>query len=138
NISSFDHRNGHTISGKYDYPLHLGALHEGVVYAMFEGHFFVASESTIGGNNERTAGIIEAIGDTLCRESAKNYTMHSTYAGACEDGNGQFGQHGHINANAVAFFCAVIQEDLCELRDLKKQIFVGQYAMMFFGVIAFP
>ena len=78
------------------------------------------------------------IGNALSRKAAKHHRMHGTDAGTSEHGDGQFGHHGQVNANAVAFLNTFIFEHVGKLAHFGEQFFVRQDAVVFIGVVGFP
>ncbi len=52
--------------------------------------------------------------------------MDSADAGAGQHGHHRFGNHGHVDDDAVAFFDAEVHEDAAKLGDLVTKLAVGE------------
>ena len=55
-----------------------------------------------------------------------------------QNGDRQLRDHAHVNANAVAFFDAIVFEHVGKLVHLGMQLFIGEHAVMIIRIIGFP
>ena len=67
-------------------------------------HPLTVAPITVGVNQHAAAGIGSAQTASLAAESAENDGMHDAQARAGQHGDGQLGNHGHVNGDAVAGF----------------------------------
>ena len=91
-------------------------LHRGVG-GFFQGDDFSATEAAVGGDQELGFAIGDAVGNGRGAEAAEDYGMHGADAGAGEHGDGQLGDHGHIDGDAIAGLDAERAEHVGELAD---------------------
>jgi hypothetical protein len=119
----------------------LGALHhqhvfdaghgitgESLIYGGFEGNHLVFAEAAIGGNHQLGFGILQPVFQGLGTEPPKHDGMGSANAGAGQHGNGRFGNHWHINADAISFFNPQLLHHIGNLAHLVVQLGIGQSA----------
>ena len=84
--------------------------------------------STVGGNEHLRRGVVDAIGESVCWEAAKDHAMRSAQAGACEHGDRHFGDHRHVDGHAVALGDAERLQCIGGLLHLAQQVVVGDGA----------
>ena len=63
----------------------------------------------------------DAVGNSRGAEAAEDHGMHGADAGAGEHRDGQLGDHGHIDRNAIARLDAKREEHVGELADALVQ-----------------
>ena len=80
--------------------------------------------------------IVDAVGDGVGGESAEDDGVDGADARACQQGDGQFRRHAHVDGDAVAFADAERLERVGELLHFDVQFGVGQAAN--FARLAFP
>ena len=81
-------------------------------------------------------GVVDAVGDGVGGESAKDDVVDGADAGAGEEGDGELGAHAHVDGDAVALLDAEGFEDVGELLDFDVEVGVGKLAD--FAGFAFP
>jgi hypothetical protein len=74
----------------------------GFVEKRFVGNDTLAFDAARRGNDDLGPGIVDTDRELVRSESAKDHRMHSAKTGAGEHGDGGFGNHGHVDYNAVA------------------------------------
>ena len=79
-----------------------GAILHGGVGGFFQGNDFSATEAAVGGDEDFGFAIGDAVGNGGGAESAEDHGVHGADAGAGEHGDGQLGNHGHIDRDAIA------------------------------------
>src|SRR5690606_19091947 len=80
----------------------LAAGGERIVHHGLEQVGFAPAVSAVGGDEQLGLGVDDAIAQRFGREAAKDDGVDRADAGAGEHGNGRFGDHGHIDDDAIA------------------------------------
>ena len=111
-------------------------LFEGGVDAGLEGDDFATAITPIGGDDGGGSGVFDAVGNGIGGEAAKDDRVNGTDAGAGEHGDGRFGDHGHVDDDAVLGLDALVEKDVGEEADFAVKLEVGQGAG--FAGLAFP
>ena len=113
-----------------------GACGEGFVDGALERNLVAAAEARILGEDGDAGGVVDAVGDGVGGESAKDDVVDCADARAGEQGNGQLGRHAHVDGDAVAFLNAEGLEGVGEFLHLGVQLGVGEAANL--AGLAFP
>ncbi len=115
------------IAPLHDYDvLYRGAAREGKVRIVLEGDEGAAPEAAVGGYEELCLGIDYPVLKGLRAESAENDGMDGADAGAGEHGDGQLGDHGHVDGDPVALLDPQALQDVCELVHVPVEVPVGE------------
>ena len=91
-----------------DYTFDKLAADQRIINHIFQRDVFGATEGTIAGDDEFGIGILQAVGNALCTESAKDDRVNGADPCTAQNGDGQLRDHPHVNANTVAFFDAIV------------------------------
>ena len=89
------------------------------------GTILPAPPAAVGGDDELGLGVVVAVGDGVGAEAAEDDRMRRADAGAGQHGDGQLGDHRHVDGDAVARLDAELLEDVGELADLAMQVLVA-------------
>lgn len=76
---------------------------DGSVGGFLEREEFAASPSAVRGNDGLAFGVIDAIGKRICGETSEDDAVDRADACTSEHGDGGFGDHGHVDGDAIAF-----------------------------------
>src|SRR5690606_18142111 len=99
---------------------------------------FGAAESTVRSDHQSAVCVVDTISNGLSGKSTKNHRMDSPDASTSKYCNHQFGNHGQVNAYAVAFTDTVIFEYIGNLFDFCQQLLISKHPKGFIGVVRFP
>ena len=113
-----------------------GGLFESVIDVLLERDFLAASPAAIGGDHEFGGGVVVAVGDGVGGEASEDDRVDGSDAGTGEHRDCQFGDHRHVERDAVAGLDAQFFEDVGELADLAVELLVGEDADV--ARLAFP
>ena len=121
----------------YDDNVFYGrAVFECFVDGGFERDDTAASPSAVCGDDAIDFGIVNALDDGVCGESAKYDGVDGADACAGEHCDGKLGNHRHVDSDAVAFFDVECFESVCESTDASVQFLVGEDDLV--AGLAFP
>ncbi len=104
------------------------AFRQGFVHLLFQGDDRIFAPASVSGDHEFGLPVDQAISQGFGAKSAKNDTVRCTDAGAGEHGDCSFWNHGHVDADAIAFSHAQLFEDVGKLADFPVQLGVGEGA----------
>ena len=93
---------------------------------ILEGHCFIFAEPPIGSNHQFGFGIFEATAESFGTKPPKDHSVGRTNPRTGEEGNDGFGDHWHINSDAIAFFDPQFFHGVGELTNLMVQLGVGE------------
>ena len=88
----------------------------------------------IGGDHADGVAVVDSIGDRIGAEPTEDHGVGGTDAGTCEHRHGQFGDHRHVDRDAVAPLHPEVPERVRESGDVVAQLGVGDRA----GVTGLP
>ena len=115
----------------------IGAGLECLVGVHFQGNCPAATHAFVRGDQSLAIGIQYAVFQRLRRKAAKHHRMDGADAGAGQHGVCRFGNHRHIDANAVAPAYPARLECVGEPADLVLELGVGDVPAVR-GVITLP
>ncbi|OIQ63305.1 hypothetical protein GALL_551530 [mine drainage metagenome] len=78
-------------------------MFEGLVDSGLEWNGTSAAHAGVSGDDQSGARVVDAIAQRFCREAAEYDGVNGADAGAGEHGNAGFGNHGHVDDDAVTF-----------------------------------
>jgi hypothetical protein len=116
--------------------LRVGGVHS-LVGDRFHRHRLVAAVCAVASDQSLAGGVDDTVGKGFGGEAAEDDRMHRADAGAGQHREGQFGDHRHIDRDAVALFDAARFEHIGEFADFGVHFAVGEGGV-FTGLIAFP
>ena len=82
------------------------------------------------GENELRLGVVDAGRELVGGKAAKNHRMHRADPRAREHRDDGFGDHRHVDDDAVAFADAEVHQDRSQRRDLVEQFGVADAALV--------
>ena len=109
---------------------------QGFVHRGLERHDGAAAKGAVAGDDHFGFGVVDAFAQGFGGEAAEDDAMRRADLGAGEHGDGQLGDHAHVNRDAVAFADAERLEDVGEAIDFALEHSVGQHARI--ARLAFP
>ncbi len=89
------------------------------------GDSLVAAERSVADNEDLAFTVDNSVTESISAESAEYDTMNGADTGAGQSGNTQFGNHGHIKNDAIAFLYALGLQNIGEFADFFMKLFVG-------------
>jgi len=107
------------------------------VSGRFLGNSLVAAEGSVADHQHFGAAVDDSVTECVSAESAENDAVNGADAGAGQSGNAQFGNHRHIQTDAVALLNALGFQNVGEFADFFMQLFVGN-GSFFARLVAFP
>ena len=116
--------------------LHRGALFEGGVAVLLHGGELAAPETLVGGDDEGGVAVVDPVPQGLGGEAAEDDAVDGAYAGTGEHGEGQFGDHGHVESHPVALLDPVLLQNVGEPVDFIGELKIGEGLVG--AVVAFP
>ena len=99
---------------------------DGFVEERLVGEDAFAFYATGSGDDHFGAGIVDADGEFVRGEAAKNDGMHGTEARTGEHRDGRFRNHRHVDHNAVVLDDTLLREHTSEARDGVAEFAVGE------------
>ena len=124
--------------GIYDNAFNKLAADQRIINHIFQRDVFCATERTIAGDDELGIGILQAVSNALCTETTKNDGVNGSDPCTSQNGNRQFWNHSHINADTIAFFDPIVLEYIGKLVHLGMQLRIGEQAVVIIRIIGFP
>ena len=113
--------------------LNARRVRERGVGELLERERFSRAERDVRGDEQFTFGIVDAACERIRTEPTEHNRVNRTDARAREHGDGGFGNHRHVNRDAVAFDDAERFEDVGELADILVKLGVGDVLHIFLG-----
>ena len=114
---------------EYHDLLHAGATgFECLVDGGFEWNGSSAAHAAVSGNDHAGACVIDAIAQRFRREAAEYDRVNCAYAGAGEHGDAGFGDHRHVDDDAVAFGDAERFHAIGKFGDFVVQLLIGNFS----------
>ena len=107
------------------------------VDVVFEWHGFAATHPLIRGNHHAAGSIINAIFERLRGEATEDDRVDGTDPCTGEHGERRFGNHGHIDANAIALADPLRPHRVSEATNLNLELLIGK-PLGVVGVIPLP
>ncbi len=125
-VPAFHH--GHVVFGPLDdqYILNGRAALEGFIDRFLQRHNAASTPATIGGDNAAHVGIVYPITDGRSGETTKDDGVHGADASTGQHGDGQFGDHGHIDSHTIALFHAHLLQAVGCLANAAVQLLIGE------------
>ena len=77
-------------------------LVEGRIDVLLERHDLAAPPAAVGGDDELGLGVVVAVGDGVGGEAAEDDRVRRADAGTGEHGDRRFGDHRHVDRDAIA------------------------------------
>ncbi len=105
-VAAGDHVDGRAGALVDEHVLDGGAGDEGFVDGLLQLDFAAAAIAGVLGDDSDAAGVVDAVGDGVGRESAEDNGVDCADARAGQQGDGELGGHAHVDGNAVAFLDA--------------------------------
>ena len=119
-----------------DRVAHAGTFFERLIHGGLELDLFAAAKTAIGGDHQGRAEVLDAGLERLGRESAEHDAMNDAEPRAGEHGDGQLGDHRHVNDGAVAGFVAARLQHAGEADHQAMQFLIGEGSLL--AGLAFP
>ena len=118
-------------AAEHDHALHgrLAAL-ERVVHVLLQRNDRAATVASIGGDDERRAGVERAILDALRAEPAKHHRVNRADARAGQHRNRGLGHHRHVDDDAMSLLHAVALQHICKAAHLAMELLVSEHALL--------
>ena len=116
---------------------HVRALGEGFVDVGFQRHHAPAAQALVAGDNGRAAGGLNTIFEGLRRKAAEYDGMNRADARAGQHRVRGLGNHGQVQADAVAAFNAACAQGVGQAADLVFELRVGDRPAVRW-IVAFP
>jgi len=85
-----------------EYRLDIGALFERLVDGALQLQRLAGAVAIVGGDYEFAVGVLDAAGDGFGRKAAEHHRMHRADARARQHRHCGFGDHRHVQRDAVA------------------------------------
>ena len=101
-------------------------------------HFLAAAQAFIGRNDDVGITIVEPVGQRVGRKPAKDHGMNRTDPCAGQHGIGSFGDHRHVDRDAVALLGTHHLQRIGHAADFVKDFAIGDVLGVFAGVVGFP
>ena len=98
---------------------------QGVVDGRLERRRLAAPPAAVGGDDELRLRVVDAVAQRLGREPAEDDGVRRADARAGEHGDGQLGDHRHVDGDPVAGLDAQLEQGVGGLRDLALEVGVG-------------
>ena len=99
-------------------------LHRDVAVAL-ERDLMAPPPAVIGGNQGHALRVVDAVYDRFGREAAEDHRMRRADARAGEHGDRQFGNHRHVDRNAIAAPNAELAQPVGKAADSIEQLAIG-------------
>src|SRR5262245_22268260 len=109
-----------------DHLLDARTVLDRLVYGRLELDHSAATKAPVGRDYGLRLRVIDAVFQRFGREAAEDYRVRGADAGAGQHGNGQFGDHRHINGYAITFIDAQRPQHIREVADLLMELLVGE------------
>jgi hypothetical protein len=110
---------------QHDHLFDEAGFRERVVHVLLQRDDIPASESAIGGDDDARLGILDPINDRLAGKSAEDYRVRRAYPGAGEHCDGGFGDHRHVDGDAIAFLDAEGLQAVGEFAHIVQERAIG-------------
>ncbi len=120
-----------------DAGFHRFAFFQRLVGIGLQRDFLCPAQAFIRRDHHDAFAVIDAPRQRIGGESAKDDGMHRTDAGTGQHGIGGFGDHGHIDTDAVAFLDALVLHGIGQTADMAVQLAIGDCRIIL-RVVAFP
>ncbi|MCY1367651.1 hypothetical protein D9M69_545950 [compost metagenome] len=137
-VSSLDHRHRRAGMGSYDHLFNRRAGYQCIIYRFFHGNMLGTPDRAVGGNHQFALGVVDPVGNRLCREAAEDHRVDGSYARAGQYGYRQLRDHRHIDTDAVTFPHPMLFQHIGKAAYAVQQYLVGDHLRFIFGVIRFP
>ncbi len=109
----------------HDHVLYRGAFEDGFVGIGLERYEPSAAQAFVGRDDHGGLAVLDAVPERLGRESAEHDAVDRSHTSAGQHGYGEFGDHGEIDGDAVAFFDALLLQHVGKTVHLVIQLLVG-------------
>ena len=107
------------------------------VDVLLERHDLAAADALVRRNDDVGLAVHDASRQRVGREAAEHDRVHGADARARKHGNRRFGNHRHVDRDAVALLRAERLQCVGELADALVQLTIGDLRVVL-GIIAFP
>src|SRR5690606_8097695 len=98
---------------------------EGDVDVGLEHRRGAAPEAAVGGEHDLALGVVDAVDQRVGAEAAEHHRVGRADAGAGQHGDGQLGDHRHVDADAVALGDAQALQHVGEALHVAVEVGVG-------------
>ena len=133
-VAAFGPRDRHAGVLDHDAGLDVGALKKGGVAVGLESGGLTTAQAGVAGDHNGGAGVEDTVAQGVSRETTEHDAMDGADARAGQHSDGEGGDHRQVDDHPVAFFDALLLEDVGELGDLLPEILVGDGLGGFRGV----
>ncbi len=120
----------------HDTRVHRRAFEQRLIGRDLERDLAPATDALIGRDEEPRAAVLDASAQRRGGEPAKDDRVDRTHTGAREHGDGELGDHRHVEGNAVATLYPFLAEHVREATHLVVELLVGVGACR--AVVALP
>ena len=117
-------------AASHQHRLYQGHAFDGAVHGALQGNALPAPHALVGGHHHLAAGIHDAVADGLCREAAEDHGVDSANAGAGQHGVNQLRDHGHVEADPIALFHAVVQQYVGHTGHVVFELAIGDVGVL--------
>jgi hypothetical protein len=118
--------------------LDIGALFECLVDGALQLQRLAGAVAIVGGDDEFAVGVLDAAGDGFGGETAEHHRMHRADARARQHRHRGFGDHRHVQRDAVALRHAEPDQRVRHAAGFGMEFAVADAAHRGLRVIAFP
>ena len=113
-----------------------GTFFQRLIDGGLELDLFAAAKASIGGDHQSRAEVLDAGLERFGRKSAEYDAVNDAETRAGQHGDGQLGDHRHVNDGAVAGFVAARLEHAGEADHQAMQFLIGERSLL--ARLAFP
>ena len=117
--------------------LDRGAVLQRGIDIGLQRHLLAAAQALVRGDDDVGIAILDAAGQAVGREAAEHHRMDRADARAGQHGVGRFGDHRHVDGDAVAALDAERLQHIRHAADLLVRLAVGD-VLALGGIVAFP
>ncbi len=110
---------------------------EAGIGVVLEGHVLAAANALVGGDDHAAVGVQDPVFQRLGRKAPEYDRMHGSDARAGEHCDYRLGNHGHVDANAIALLDAAALQGIGQAADLLVQLAVGEF-LVDRRIVSFP
>ncbi len=103
-----------------------------------ERDLLAAAPAFVGGDHQSRSAILDPPGERFGREAAEHHRMDRPDPRAGQDRHRGFGDHRHIDGDAVALGHALGLQRIGEAADVAVQLAIGDAARLFGGIVGLP
>jgi hypothetical protein len=112
----------------FDLVAGLRELGDRGVDGFLQGDNAATPPGAVAGDDGARFGVVDAVDDGLGGEATEDDGVWRADAGAGEHGDGEFGDHAHVDGDDVALLDAEFLQGVGELGDIALEVVVGEAA----------